>query len=338
MDRRLFTTALAAAFTAPVACTGARVRDEQHVLLFAYFTTANGSRKGLQLAASDDGLTFRPLRDGASFLAPEVGESQLMRDPCLFKGPLDRDPYHLVWTTSWGGNTLGHASSHDLIHWSAQQAVPVMANYPGTRNVWAPEVIWDATSRRYVVFWSSTVPGMFDDSAGKSEDDYNHRLFYTTTEDFRTFTPAMVLYDPGFSIIDGTFLTDARGGLHLIIKDERVDPVKKHLRITAAASPVGPFGPLSEPFTGSWVEGPTAVRVGNDYLVYFDVYREHRYGAVRSTDLNHWEDIGPRISMPPGARHGTLLRVPRTLLAKIEALHSSLSSTVRPASKHSARG
>ena len=44
---------------------------------------------------------------------------------------------------------------------------------------------------------------------------------------------------------------------------------------------------MSAPITGKyWAEGPTPLLIGNDVYVYFDKYRDHKYGAVRSKDQN----------------------------------------------------
>jgi hypothetical protein len=68
------------------------------------------------------------------------------------------------------------------------------------------------------------------------------------------------------------------------------------------------------------VEGPSAIKINGEYLVYFDHYTAPQYyGAVRSKDLSHWEDCSKEISFPKGQRHGTVLRIEsvsaRTLLA-----------------------
>ena len=110
-------------------------------------------------------------------------------------------------------------------------------------------------------------------------------------------------------MIDATLLA-AEGKFYLIFKDERKLPLKKNLRYATADKPEGPFGPPSEPFTGDWVEGPSAIKMQNEYLVYFDHYIEpNYYGAVRSKDLKHWEDCSKEMSFPPGHRHGTVVRV-----------------------------
>jgi beta-xylosidase len=75
-------------------------------------------------------------------LAPKVGKQKVMRDPSIAQGP--DGTFHLVWTSSWKGDLgFGYASSKDLIHWSEQQFIPVMANEPSTVNVWAPEIMYD---------------------------------------------------------------------------------------------------------------------------------------------------------------------------------------------------
>ncbi len=283
-------------------------------LIFSYFSGGKDETPGLRLAASDDGLTFRPLGGGAIVLVPEVGESKLMRDPFLMRGPFPGDPWHLLWTTAWEGITLGHATSHDLVNWSKQTAIPVMAGIEGTRNVWAPEMIWDPVAQEFTLFWSSTVTGRFSDEAGKSEDGYNHRLWCVTTRDFVTFSPARVLWDPGYSVIDATFARHPSLGLHLIFKDERLVPRRKYLRIARAASPIGPFANVSEQFSPDWVEGPTAIVIGEWTYVYYDRYRDGSWGAVRSRDLKSWENISSRINFPQGARHGTVVRADAELV------------------------
>ncbi|WP_052208807.1 glycoside hydrolase family 43 protein [Croceibacterium mercuriale] len=307
---------LGTAMLAGAGCAHApRVAAPGDGFVFSYFTGGRGEAAGLRLATSPDGLTWRPVRDGAVLLVPEVGESKLMRDPFLLRGPDAGDPWHLLWTTAWEGVTLGHATSHDLLTWSPQAAIPVMAGVPGMRNVWAPEMIWDAVGQQFVLFWSSTVTGRFPETAGTSEDAYNHRLYYATTRDFRQMSAPQVLLDPGFSVIDGTFVEHPTLGLHLIVKDETLVPEKKHLRIARAQSPTGPFGELSPPFSPGWVEGPTTVQVGEWTYVIYDRYREGSWGAARSRDLVQWEDAGAAITMPPGARHGTIVPAPAALIA-----------------------
>jgi hypothetical protein len=287
--------------------------------IFTYFTK-NGE-DGLHLAWSQDGYKWESLNSGKSYLAPKVGKSKLMRDPCIVCGP--DGVFRMVWTSGWNEDGIGYASSKDLIHWSEEQEIPVMAHEPTVRNSWAPEVHYDAKREEYIIFWSSTIPGRFPSTAGSSEDDYNHRIYSTTTKDFTAFTPTKLFFDPGFSVIDATILP-ANGRFYLIVKDETVKPPKKYLQIAESQDMQGPYGNLAAPFTpeGLWVEGPTAIKIGDDYLVYFDAYTQKHYGALRSRDLKTWEDVTAKMSFPDEGtpvrmRHGTVIAVPAAIVAEL---------------------
>jgi hypothetical protein len=227
----------------------------------------------------------------------------------------------MVWTDSWTDRTIGYASSTDLIHWSAETAVPVMASEPTALNTWAPEVHYDPVNKHYVIFWASTIPGRFaatDATGDKAPNDqhYNHRIYSTTTTDFVNFTPTRLYFDPGFNCIDAT-LIPINNRICLIFKDETLTPTKKNLRLAWADTMDGPYTDVSDPFTRQWVEGPTAIQIGDQTIVYFDCYRDHHYGAMRSKDMKTWEDITDKITMPPGIRHGTVIAVPPEIMKSL---------------------
>lgn len=287
------------------------------VLLFSYFIR-NGE-DGLHLATSEDGLKWTALRGGASLLTPVVGENKLMRDPCLLRGP--DGVFRLVWTTSWTGGTIGYASSTDLKNWSEQKAIPVMAHEPTTANCWAPEIIYDDAQQHYLIFWSSTVPGKFPvpdetERKDKTKPPRNHRLYSTTTRDFVTFTPTKVHYEPGFNVIDETMVRDGREWVMFVKNETEIPAAVKNIIMVRAPSPDGPWSQPGAPLppAGVWVEGPTAIKIGEWWQVYFDKYRDHQYGAVRSKDLIEWQDVSDQLVVPAGLRHGTVLRVPRALV------------------------
>lgn len=294
--------------------------DGRGPFVFAYFRADDrvDQASGLHLAVSHDGTRFEAVNGGEPMLRPQVGDN-ILRDPCLFRGPSPESPFHLVWTTGWRNTTIGHATSFDLVDWSVQQAVPVMADFPGAQNAWAPEGIWHPGLNAFVLFWSSSVPGKFSEALGTSKGGLNNRIFYTVTRDFRSFSPGKVLFDPGFPVIDATFLRGGDGRLHLVVKDERSHPLKKDIRIAGAASPTGPFGPLSPPLTDHWTEGPTAIWLAGRYRIYFDGYRAKQYGAIESADLTHWTPVHD-LAMPTGARHGTVLPISWPLFVRLGRL------------------
>ncbi|HYJ45327.1 MAG TPA: glycoside hydrolase family 43 protein [Pyrinomonadaceae bacterium] len=284
------------------------------VYLFAFFK-GNGE-DGLHLAESEDGLIWHELNGGNSLLRPAVGKDRLMRDPNITVGP--DGLYHLVWTTSWHEPVIGHATSKDLINWSEQQSITPMTGEPDARNVWAPETFYDADSKQYLLFWATTIPGRFPETDQSGDNGLNHRLYLTTTTDFKTFAPARLFYDPGFEVIDATIVKEGKRFV-MFFKDETKLPVaKKSLHYAVSQRAQGPYGKPSSPITGNyWAEGPTAIKIDRRWIVYFDKYREHRYGAVASRDLEHWEDISEQLQFPALARHGTVIRVPRAVLTKL---------------------
>lgn len=298
---------------------GSATGDE--VYLFSYFV--DNGEDGLHLATSDDGLKWTALRRGASFLTPVVGENKLMRDPCLLLGP--DGVFRMVWTTSWSGVTIGYASSKDLIHWSEQKALPVMAHEPTTANCWAPEVIYDPTEKHYLIYWSSTVPGKFpvaDETERKDRDKppRNHRLYSTVTEDFSTFTPTRVDYEPGINVIDETMVQDGNSWVMFVKNETEIPAPAKNIFIVRAPTADGPWSSPSRPLPpfGVWVEGPAVIKIGDWWHMYFDKYRDKKYGVIRSKDLMQWEDVSDQLVLPKGIRHGTVLRIPRRLLSALK--------------------
>lgn len=285
--------------------------------LFSYFK-GNGE-DGLHLAYSADGLSWRALNNDNALLRPTVGKDKLMRDPQIALGP--DGLFRMVWTSSWSEAVLGYASSKDLINWSEQQAITPLAQEANVRNVWAPETFYDAAKKEYLLFWATTIPGRFPETDNSGDNGLNHRIYLTTTRDFRTFTPTRLFYDPGFNVIDATLIRDGRRFI-MFCKDETRQPVAhKNLRYAVSRRAQGPYRAASVPITGNyWAEGPSAIKIGDRWIVYFDKYREHRYGAVASTDLQHWADISAQVQFPAGARHGTVFRVPPAVLSGLLAL------------------
>lgn len=301
-----------------------KAADTNSVFLFSFFREPNG-QGGLQLATSTDGLKWTEIKspDGSGFLKPEVG-GKLMRDPSLALGP--DGTFHMVWTTSWGRPPVfGYASSKDLIHWSEQQAVPVMEAAPDCKNVWAPELFYDAKNAQWLIFWASTIPGQFSET--ENSGDNNHRIYYVTTKDFKTFSKTKLFYDGGFNVIDATIL-EAKGKFYLVVKDETKNPVKKDIHLAVSDNAEGPYSKAGPAISGDWVEGPSAIEIDGKYYIYFDHYGSPKYyGGITSTNLDGWQNDSAKMFFPKGFRHGTVLRVP------VEIVNQLSSASNRPTTK-----
>jgi hypothetical protein len=283
------------------------------IYIFSYFK--NNGEDGLHLAYSKDLYTWKALNNDQSFLTPTVSKDKLMRDPCIIRG--DDGLFHMVWTVSWKDKGIGYASSKDLINWSPQQFIPVMAKEEGARNTWAPEITYDNGTKTYLIYWSSTVTNRFTETASAAEEGYNHRIYYVTTRDFKKFSATKLLYDPGFNIIDAT-IVKSNNKFIMFLKDETRNPVQKNIKIAYSENLIGPYSKASLPITGNyWAEGPTTLKYKDKWIIYFDRYKEHKYGAITSTDLINWIDISDKVSLPQGLRHGSILKIKKRELKKL---------------------
>ena len=290
------------------------------VYLFSYF---RGQKDGLHLAYSYDGLKWTALNGNKSLLRPVVGKDSLMRDPSIVEGP--DGTFHMVWTSSWTDRIIGYASSRDLVNWSEQKAIPVMADEPEAQNCWAPELYYDKPSKTFYIFWATTIPGRHSPvQSTEREKQWNHRIYCTTTRDFKTFTKTRLFFNPDFNVIDAAIVRDpARKDLIMVVKNENSLPAEKNLRVTRTKKIKKGFPTsVSEPITGKyWAEGPAPLFVGDTLYVYFDKYTLGKYGAIRSTDHGEtWTDVSDLTTFPKGIRHGTAFKVSEETFRKLTEL------------------
>lgn len=286
------------------------------VYLFSFFR-GNGE-DGLHLAYSEDGYSWSALKNNESFLTPAVGKDKLMRDPCIIKGADGK--FHMVWTVSWREKGIGYANSEDLINWSEQKYIPVMEHEEEAKNCWAPELFYDESSEQYLIYWATTIPGRFAETDSSGGNGLNHRMYFVTTQNFEEFSETKLLYDQGFNVIDAVIIKPKDEYVMFLKNETKVPEVEKNIRIATSQNLTSGYGRASEPITGDWVEGPTVAKVDSDWIVYFDMYRDHRMGAVASTDLKNWRDVTEQISFPEGTRHGTVFKVEGEVLKKLKQI------------------
>ena len=230
--------------------------------VYMFSTFREPADEGLYLAYSYDGLEWNDL--GGPWLAPQVGNQQVMRDPSVVTAP--DGTFHMVWTSSWRGDLgFGYASSKDLINWSEQKMVPVMAFDTSTVNVWAPELFYDQYQKEYIIIWASTIPFKFE--KGIEEERNNHRMYYTKTKDFETFTDTKLFIDPGFSIIDAVIVERGKEDYVLVLKDNTRP--ERNLKVAFGTAPLGPYQNISDPFTGKFTEGPTLLKKRRNLVHFF---------------------------------------------------------------------
>jgi hypothetical protein len=280
----------------------------QGAWLFAYFKEP--ANQGIYLALSRDGIHYTTLNGDQPWVVP-AQPGELMRDVYLTRGPDQR--FHMVWTWNWRGNSLGYASSPDLLTWSTQKQIPIMQGFPQTNNVWAPEIYWDSPQSKWLIIWSSSM----------KDSDTGHRIWSSLTPDFDTFSKPAIFFDPGYVVIDATIFHAAAGPYRLIFKQQTLDPLTFQVRVATGQTLEGPWTNISGPINESWSEGPSAIQIGNRYIVFYDHYRapRARYEAVATTDWKHWDDITEEISLPPNSKHGSFLKITDDEATRLLARH-----------------
>jgi hypothetical protein len=133
-------------------------------------------------------------------------------------------------------------------------------------------------------------------------------MYYTTTTDFHTFAPTRLFWDPGFSVIDCQILEVGQGYV-LLLKDNTRP--QRNLQVAFAPSPAGPWENLSAHLTPQFTEGPSGLKAGDDWLIYYDSYQAKRYGLLRTRDFKQFEDVSEKAQFPRGLKHGTAFKATR---------------------------
>ena len=82
---------------------------------------------------------------------------------------------------SWWDKVIGIAHSKDLINWSEQKWLGVMEHEQTAVNCWAPEIFYDTQNNRYMIYWSTTIPGRFPESENSGDCGKDYVLVIETT-------------------------------------------------------------------------------------------------------------------------------------------------------------
>ena len=266
----------------------------------------------LHIALSTDGRHWTPLNDNK----PVWG--QFMRDPYVRRGP---DGLWRVLATGGGkgndrakvGPSCLYVTSRDLVHWQVEGSLPLMKDVRNESgafagNIWAPEWFYDDKTKEYILFWSSS----FKDAGWKES-----RLWYCKTRDWKTFTPAKVLFNPPYSVIDGTLLKH-KGTYYLYHKEEEFGAKtgeRRAIRVATSKRLEGPYNIIEGHLNKGQIvpvitEGPTVMKdpIKPGWLLLYDYCMTNRFGASYSPDLLNWK-VEEEVSFPSEARHACVSRL-----------------------------
>src|SRR5688500_11576681 len=169
-----------------------------------------------------------------------------------------------------------------------------MEHEPTTVNVWAPELFYDEDGMQFLIIWASCIPQRFE--RGIEEDSNNHRMYVTVTKDFKTFSPTKLFLDPGFSVIDAVIVKRSLKDYVLVLKDNT--RLERNIKVAFADNPLGPYKNVSKAFTDNFTEGPSVVKVKDDWLIYYDSYRKKIYEVMSTKDFVSFINVTDKVRLP----------------------------------------
>jgi hypothetical protein len=294
--------------------------DPVRAYLFAHMTK---ERYGvLHYSVSLDGFHWTRLNRGKPVSSDYRGHASIAQGPdnryYLVGNNSDEDPFIRFWV------------SDDLVRWTPFGSYrPDLSDIPGhphaMQRIGAPKLLFDKRTGQFLLTWHTP------NEDGNRDDPERYwasqRTLYVQSPDLRTFAAKpRRLFSWDMATIDTIVQPDPRGGYCAVIKDERYPSYEwttgKTIRISCAASLLGPYPLPGAPLSPNFREAPTLIRSPDDkdWLLFYEQYAGTSYGlSVAPTLQGPWFQLSGntgvpewnRYELPAGTRHGAMLPISR---------------------------
>ncbi|MGI4822311.1 MAG: glycoside hydrolase family 88 protein [Janthinobacterium lividum] len=302
---------------APAGATPSKAAGPYSAYLFAYFTGNDIKEEAIRFALSTDGYHYRALNGNQPIISSAtISETGGVRDPHILRGA-DGKTFYMVATDmvsakGWSSNRgMVLLKSTDLINWK-HTAINFQKRYPhqeDLKRVWAPQTIYDAKAKKYLVYFSLQ---------HGSEPD---KIYYAyANKDFTALEgePKQLYFSPtNGSCIDGDivakdgkfylfFKTEGQGnGIKIAVSDKLTEGyVLRDQYVQQTKDPVEGAGTFK-------------LNNSNDYILMYDVYTKGKYQFTRTSDLEHFTVVDNDISMDFHPRHGTVMPITAAEAARL---------------------
>ncbi len=287
--------------------------------LFTYFTGNSKEDEAIRFAISNDGYNFRALNNNKAIInSAEISETGGVRDPHILRGA-DGKTFYMVVTDmvsakGWDSNrAMTLLKSSDLIHWTSSK-INIQKRFPGNEDllrVWAPQTIYDAKAKKYMIYWSM--------KNGKNPDIIYYAYANKDFTDLET-APKQLFFSPtNGSCIDGDIIFKD-GKYHLFFKTEGEGAGIK----IATSSKLTEGYVLQDKYvqqTKDPVEGAGVFKLNNGegYILMYDVYTKGKYQFTKTKDLTNFTVIDQEVTMNFHPRHGTVLPITAAESERLES-------------------
>ncbi|GEC73411.1 Glycosyl hydrolases family 43 [Flavobacterium flevense] len=288
-----------------------KVAENNSAYLFVYFTGNAKTEEAIRFGLSKDGYNYYALNDNKPVIASEtISTTGGVRDPHILRGA-DGVFYMTVTdlqtANGWENQAMVLLKSNDLVNWTAAKVdiSKVFEDFKDVTRVWAPQTIYDAKAKKYMVYFSMLQPGGTD------------IVYYAyANKDFTALetAPKQLFFSPiNRSCIDADII-EKDGKFHLFLKTE--DTADKGIKLAISDKLTSGYvlqdGYVDQ--TNESVEGSGVFKLNNSdtYILMYDMYRKGKYQFTSSTDLKNFKVIDENVAMDFHPRHGTVLPITKT--------------------------
>lgn len=280
--------------------------------LFAYFTGNKKAEESIHFAVSSNGYNYYALNKNEAVInSADISETGGVRDPHILRGE-DGKTFYMVATdmvcaNGWDSNrAMVLLKSTDLVNWKST-IINIQKKYAGQedlKRVWAPQAIYDANAKKYLIYWSM--------KHGAGPDIIYYAYANKDFTDLEGEPKPLFIPSNKKSCIDGDIVYKD-GVFHLFYKTEGHGNGIKKATTTSLTSGQWVENDSYLQQTTDAVEGAGTFKLNNsnDYILMYDVYMKGKYQFTKSSNLTNFSVIDHDVTMDFHPRHGTIMPVTR---------------------------
>ena len=291
----------------------ALAEKDKTAYLFVYFTGNRPADEAIRFAVSSDGYNYFALNDNNPVIDSKIiSSSGGVRDPHILRSE-DGKTFYMVATDmvsskGWDSNrAMVLLKSTDLINWSSK-VINIQQRFTGQedlKRVWAPQTIYDAEAKKYMIYWSM------------KHGEKNDIIYYAyANKDFTELEgEPKPLFIPrsGDYCIDGDIIRkDSLYHLFCKTGNKQSSGIKSATTTSLTSGNWTENDSYLQP-TKEDVEGSAIFKMNNSdtYIMMYDLYRAHSFQFTKSTDLKNFTIIDQDVKMNFKPRHGTVISITR---------------------------